>query len=127
MAKIMLVGSRILAYAYLWEAFGAIYGSDVAEKTIFSIVFRVLCLALLGENRASVVIPQLLWFPRVPPQRIALVRDLGRRCIVGSWLDPFIIVVQSLHPGYMPSDWGILLPDVLGLGTVGRVIGLFRV
>jgi hypothetical protein len=35
MAKVMLVGSVMLAYAYIWEAFGPIYGSDVAEKTEF--------------------------------------------------------------------------------------------
>jgi molybdopterin-containing oxidoreductase family membrane subunit len=33
MAKVMLVGSLMLCYAYVWEAFGPLYGSDVADKT----------------------------------------------------------------------------------------------
>ena len=35
MAKVMLVGSVMLGYAYVWEAFGPIYGSDVAERAQF--------------------------------------------------------------------------------------------
>ena len=53
MAKIVLVGSLLLAYAYLWEGFGAIYGSDVAEKhSVSRSHFRSLCPVLLGKDRA---------------------------------------------------------------------------
>jgi len=38
MAKVMLVGSVMLGYAYLWDAWGPIYGNDLPSAPSFSIV-----------------------------------------------------------------------------------------
>jgi Ni/Fe-hydrogenase subunit HybB-like protein len=112
MAKIMLVGSLLLAYAYLWEGFGAIYGSDVAEKTVF--LDRISGLYAPGywaKIALLVIIPQLLWFPGFRRSQIALV-VISLGIAVGSWLDPYIVVVQSLHRNYMPSMWGDYYPTL---------------
>ena len=34
---------------------------------------------------------------------------------VGMWLERFVIIVTSLHRDFLPSSWGMLPPDVLGL------------
>src|SRR6185437_13626230 len=62
LGKVMLVGSLMLAYAYLWEGFGPIYGSDVAERTEFlDSLFGFYAAAYWTKVALNIVIPQLLW------------------------------------------------------------------
>jgi len=75
-----------------------------------------------------VIIPQLLWFPGFRRSQLLLFAiSLG--IAVGSWLDPYVVIVQSLHRNYMPSEWGNYYPTfwdwALFAGSIGLALTLF--
>jgi molybdopterin-containing oxidoreductase family membrane subunit len=125
LGKVMLVGSVMLAYAYLWEAWGPIYGSDVAERTMFfERIFGFTAPSYWAEKVLTVVIPQLLWLPAAR-RRQPLVFVISTGVIVGMWLERYIFVVSSLHRNYMPSWWGDYFPTLWDWATLAGSIGLF--
>ena len=73
LGKIMLVGSLMLGYAYVWEAWGPYYGSDVAERTMFTArVFGRYAPMFWPTIALNIVIPQLLWLPAIRRSEILL-------------------------------------------------------
>ncbi len=125
LAKVMLVASVMLAYAYLWEAFGPIYGSDVAERTQFlARIFGFYAGCYWGKIALNVVIPQLLWLPAVRRSEILLF-VISTGIIVGMWLERFVIVIPSLSYNYMPSYWGFYFPTLWDWAALAGTIGLF--
>jgi len=129
MAKVVLVGSLLLAYAYIWEAFGPLYGSNVAEKTEFhNRLFGFAAPLFWSEKILTVVVPQLLWFPGVRRNQSLLVLICGG-IVVGMWQERFMFTTASLEHNYMPSSWGVFFPtswDWLALaGTIGLFLTMF--
>jgi Ni/Fe-hydrogenase subunit HybB-like protein len=125
MAKVMLVGSVLLGYAYVWEAFGPIYGSDVAEKTeFFHRAFGFTAPAFWSEKILTVVIPQLLWLPAVRRNQILLLA-ISAGIIVGMWQERFVFTTASLEHNYMPSYWGYYYPTFWDWACLAGTIGLF--
>jgi Ni/Fe-hydrogenase subunit HybB-like protein len=125
LAKVMLVGSVMLAYSYLWEAWGAYYGGDIAERTMFNArIFGFYAAAYWAKLALNIIIPQLLWLPAVRRNEILLFVISGG-VIVGMWLERFVIVVTSLHRNYMPSEWGNFYPTFWDWATLAGTIGLF--
>jgi molybdopterin-containing oxidoreductase family membrane subunit len=125
MAKVMLVGSLMLAYAYVWEAFGPLYGSGVAEKTEFyHRIFGFTAPAFWSEKVLTVVVPQLLWFPFVRRNLILLFMISGG-IIVGMWLERYVFTIASLEHNYIPSYWGVYYPTVWDWAALAGTIGLF--
>jgi molybdopterin-containing oxidoreductase family membrane subunit len=125
LAKVMLTGSLMLTYAYVWEAFGPFYGSDVAAKTEFmSRLFGFTAPAFWSEKILTVVVPQLLWWPFVRRNQLLLfVISLG--IIVGMWQERFVFVTSSLEHNYMPSYWGFFFPTFWDWAALAGTIGLF--
>jgi Ni/Fe-hydrogenase subunit HybB-like protein len=125
MAKVMLVGSVMLAYSYVWEAFGPIYGSDVAEKTeFFQRMSGFTAPAFWSEKILTVVIPQLLWLPAVRRNQFLLLLISGG-IIVGMWQERFVFTTASLEHDYMPSYWGSYYPTFWDWACLAGTIGLF--
>jgi len=125
MAKVMLVGSLMLAYAYVWEAFGPIYGSDVAARTEFSNrIFGFTAPVFWSEKILTVVIPQLLWLPVVRRNQILLVL-ISAGIIVGMWQERFVFTTSSLEHNSIPSYWGVFFPTVWDWAALAGTIGLF--
>jgi molybdopterin-containing oxidoreductase family membrane subunit len=125
MAKVMLVGSLMLAYSYVWEAFGPIYGSDVADKTeFFQRAFGFTAPVFWSEKILTVVIPQLLWLPAVRRnQPLLLLISAG--IIVGMWQERYVFTTASLEHNYIPSYWGYYFPTAWDWATLAGTIGLF--
>jgi molybdopterin-containing oxidoreductase family membrane subunit len=125
MAKVMLVGSLMLTYAYVWEAFGPFYSGEAAEKTEFAQrVFGFTAPAFWSEKILTVVIPQLLWFPAVRRNQILLsLISLG--IIVGMWQERYVFVISSLGHDHMPSYWGVFFPTFWDWAALAGTIGLF--
>jgi Ni/Fe-hydrogenase subunit HybB-like protein len=125
LGKVMLIGSLMLGYSYLWEAWGPFYGSDVAERTMFvERVFGFYAPTFWTTIALNIVVPQLLWLPAVRRSETMLfVIALG--IIVGMWCERFVIVVTSLHRSYMPSEWGNFYPTLWDWATLAGSIGLF--
>ena len=125
LGKVMLTGSVMLAYAYIWEAWGPIYGSDVAERTMFmERIFGFTAPSYWAEKILTVLIPQLLWLPAVrrSPRLLFLI---SAGVIVGMWLERYIIVISSLHRDYTPSWWGDYFPTLWDWAILAGSIGLF--
>jgi Ni/Fe-hydrogenase subunit HybB-like protein len=125
MAKVMLVGSLLLAYSYVWEAFGPLYGSDVADKMEFiNRTFGFTAPLFWSEKMLTVVIPQLLWFPAVR-RNLALLFLISGGIIVGMWQERVVFTTASLEHNYMPSYWGQYYPTVWDWAALAGTIGLF--
>ncbi len=125
LAKVMLVGSLMLSYAYVWEAFGPLYGSDVADKTEFyQRLFGFTAPLFWSEKILTVIIPQLLWFPAVRRNQLLLVLISGG-VIVGMWQERFMFTTASLEHNYMPSYWGYFFPTLWDWAALAGTIGLF--
>ncbi|HLJ69775.1 MAG TPA: NrfD/PsrC family molybdoenzyme membrane anchor subunit [Roseiarcus sp.] len=125
LGKLVLVGSVMLGYAYLFEAWGPIYGADAADKTEFaSRVFGFTAGAYWGKIALNILIPQLLWLPAIRRSKAALFL-ICAGIIVGMWLERYIIVVSSLHRNHMPSYWGVYYPTAWDWSILAGSIGLF--
>jgi Ni/Fe-hydrogenase subunit HybB-like protein len=125
MAKVILVGSVMLGYAYVWEAFGPLYGSDVAAKTeFFHRMFGFTAPVFWSEKILTVVIPQLLWLPVIRRSQ-PLLFLISAGIIVGMWQERFVFTTSSLEHNYMPSYWGHYFPTVWDWSALAGTIGLF--
>jgi molybdopterin-containing oxidoreductase family membrane subunit len=125
LAKVMLVGSLMLTYAYVWEAFGPIYGSDVAAKTeFFHRIFGFTAPAFWSEKCLTVIIPQLLWAPVVRRNQILLFL-ISAGIIVGMWQERYVFTISGLAYNHMPSYWGVFYPTFWDWAALAGTIGLF--
>ncbi len=125
LAKVMLAASVMLGYAYLWEAFGPIYTSDVAERTqFFSRIFGFYAASYWGKIALNIVIPQLLWLPAARRSEIVLLIISGG-IIVGMWLERFVIVIPSMSYNHTPSYWGFFFPTLWDWAALAGTVGLF--
>jgi molybdopterin-containing oxidoreductase family membrane subunit len=125
MAKVMLVGSVILGYAYFWEAWGPLYSSNIADHTWFvASVFGSYAPSYWTRVTLNVIIPQLLWLPLVRRGEILLcLISLG--IIVGMWIERYDIVIPSLARDWIPSYWGVYFSTVWDWAILAGTIGLF--
>jgi molybdopterin-containing oxidoreductase family membrane subunit len=125
MAKLVLATSCLVGLAYAIEFFSALYGGDPYES--FTFVNRAL--GPLGWGFAvmvacNVLIPQLLWFPRVR-RRLLAVFVIAVLINVGMWMERFIIIVASLERDYLPSTWSGYAPTSVEIATLVGSFGLF--
>ena len=125
MAKVMLATGLIVAYGYMMETFMAWYSGSEYEMFMvhnrFAGPYAFWYWMLVACN---VVIPQLLWFPKVRANPLAL-WILSIVVNVGMWLERFVIIVTSLHRDYLPSSWGMYAPTRYDWMTYVGSIGLF--
>jgi molybdopterin-containing oxidoreductase family membrane subunit len=125
MAKIMLLTGSLVAFSYATELFTAWYGRNPDERFAFwnratgpyawAFWTMVLCNALL---------PQILWLRRARACVPALF-VLSVLVNVGMWFERFVIVVTSLHRGYLPSSWVMYTPTLIEVATLIGSFGLF--
>ena len=125
MAKVMLVGSVMLGYAYLWDAWGPIYSSNIADRTEFlNSVFGTYAASYWARIALNIIVPQLFWLPVVRrSEPLLFLISLG--VIVGMWLERYDIVIPSLARDWMPSYWGAYFPTLWDWATLAGSIGLF--
>jgi molybdopterin-containing oxidoreductase family membrane subunit len=125
LGKVMLVGSMMLSYSYVWEAWGPFYGSDIAERTMFlERVFGFYAAIFWAKTVLNAIIPLALWLPAVRRNEVLLFL-IALGIIVGMWMERYVIVITSLHRSYMPSEWGNFFPTFWDWATLAGSIGLF--
>jgi molybdopterin-containing oxidoreductase family membrane subunit len=106
MAKLILLTSLIVGYAYLSEFFMAWYSFEAPERGQF--MFR-----LVGNYwwaswimyTCNMIIPQLLWFKRVRSS-IGALFTITIFINIGMWFERYVIIVESLAKEYLPWQWG---------------------
>jgi molybdopterin-containing oxidoreductase family membrane subunit len=125
MAKLTILVSLIVGYAYGVEFFIAWYSGNTYEQFIF--VFRptghyawvfwimVICNAL---------VPLLFFFRRVR-QNLALMFVISLLINVGMWMERYNIIVSSLARDYLPFAWGDYAPSWVELSILAGSFGLF--
>ena len=120
MAKVMLVTGLIVGYGYMMEAFIGWYSANEYEGfMIWNRMIGPYALVYWALILCNIVMPQFLWIKSVRTSPILLF-VIAMVVNVGMWLERFVIIVTSLHRDFLPSSWGMYLPDALGLDDVLR-------
>lgn len=125
MAKIILLTSCIVGYAYLMELFIAWYGGNSWEQ--FHFQNRNLgpmwwCGWIMWA--CNVIIPHILWF-KFARKSVWLLFVVCILVNVGMWFERFVIIVVGLHRDFLPSSWGSYAPSYVEVLTLVGSFGLF--
>ncbi|MDX2154571.1 MAG: NrfD/PsrC family molybdoenzyme membrane anchor subunit [Bryobacteraceae bacterium] len=125
MAKVMLGVGWIVAYGYVLEIFMAWYSASYYEEYLIRNRFLGPYAPLYwGLILCNVLIPQALWSGRVR-RNVVLLWAMSIVINIGMWLERFVIVIISLHRGFLPSKWEMYYPTVWDWATYFGTIGLF--
>ena len=125
MAKVLLLTSLIVGYAYATEFFVAWYSGAPFETAIFAyrpsghyaIPFWIMV-------TCNVVIPLTIFFKRVRTSTTALFA-IGVLVSVGMWFERFNIIVTSLSHEFFPHAWGTYFPRWVEFGLLAGSFGWF--
>lgn len=129
MAKLVLATCFLTSFGYLSEQSLSWYGGEVVEHyTYFNRVigfgqFAGVAWAVVFCN---VISPQLFWFKALRRNETVLV-IVSVLVLIGMWLERYMIILQSLHRDYLPSQWGMFKPTVWDYLTYFGSMGLFLV
>ena len=106
MAKLCLLTSMIVLYAYLIEYFLAWYSGEPPERGSFwNRVFGHYWWANWIMLTCNGLVPLMLWFKRVR-RSIAALFVISIFINIGMWFERFVIIVTSLSHEYEPWAWG---------------------
>ena len=125
MNTVMLVAGGIVAVAYLTEFFMAMRSHSEFEQYVFyNRATGAYAWAFWMMIICNVVLPQLLWFKKL---RRSITFSVGVALVVcvGMWFERFVIIVTSLHRGYLPSSWTMFSPTWVDIGIFVGTLGFF--
>ena len=125
MNTVMLVAGSIVAVAYLTEFFTAMRSHSEFEQYVFhNRATGAYAWAFWTMIICNVVLPQLLWFKKL---RRSITFSVGVALVVcvGMWFERFVIIVTSLHRGYLPSSWTMFSPTWVDIGIFVGTLGFF--
>ncbi|MEE8299028.1 MAG: NrfD/PsrC family molybdoenzyme membrane anchor subunit [Thermodesulfobacteriota bacterium] len=120
MAKLIMLTSGIIGYAYGAEFFMAWYSGNPAEwgQSYYRITgeYAIFYWIMIICN---VIIPLPLWFKSVR-RNLKILFIMSIFINIGMWFERFNIIVISLSHGFDPAAWGIYKPSWVEVGiTVG--------
>jgi Ni/Fe-hydrogenase subunit HybB-like protein len=113
MAKMVLVSSMVVFYAYLTEFFMAWYSFEPPERGVFMN-------RLVGEYwwatwimlTCNGIIPMMLWWPSIR-RNIPALFVISVFINIGMWFERFVIIVTSLAHEYEPWQWRPYQPSLV--------------
>ncbi|MFV2006515.1 MAG: NrfD/PsrC family molybdoenzyme membrane anchor subunit [Longimicrobiales bacterium] len=118
LAKLLLVTSMIVLYAYLSEFFMAWYSGEPAERQSFWFrLFGNYWWATWIMLVANGFVPIMLWFKRFRRSVPALF-VISIFVNIGMWFERYVIVVTSLSHEYEPFAWGLYRPSIVEMGIL---------
>ena len=122
---VMLVAGSIVAVAYLTEFFMATRSHSEFEQYVFrNRATGAYAWAFWTMIICNVVFPQLLWFKKLR-RSITFSVCVALVVCVGMWFERFVIIVTSLHRGYLPSSWTMFSPTWVDIGIFVGTLGFF--
>ena len=125
MNTVMLVAGSIVAVAYLTEFFMAMRSHSEFEQYIFlNRATGDYAWAFWTMIICNIVLPQLLWFKKLR-RSITFSVCVALVVCVGMWFERFVIIVTSLHRGYLPSSWTMFSPTWVDIGIFVGTLGFF--
>ncbi|HEX9776626.1 MAG TPA: NrfD/PsrC family molybdoenzyme membrane anchor subunit [Geopsychrobacteraceae bacterium] len=124
-AKILLLTSLIVSYAYLVEYGLAFYGHNQFEMELFR--YRA-----LGHYRAlfwlmivcNSLVPLTLFIRRLR-RNLAYLFAVSLLVTLGMWVERFVLIVTSLAHDFDPYAWGTYTPSWVEIGITCGSFGLF--
>ncbi len=125
MAKVILLTSMIVGYAYGIEMFIAWYGGNPNEMYAFkNRATGPYAWAYWTMITCNVLVPQIFWSKKARTS-IPILFIASILINVGMWFERFVIVVTSLHRDYLPSSWAYYSPSIWEVLTLIGSFGLF--
>lgn len=128
-AKVILLTSLIISYAYICETFITWYSGDPIEQMTFHYrYFGPVGWLFWVMVFCNCIAPLLLFSPRVRVNDISLF-IISLLVNVGMWAERFVIIAGSLATNTEPSQWGFYQPSVteifITIGSFGWFLMLF--
>ena len=129
LAKLLLLTSIIVGYAYGMEYFMAWYSGELYERDVFwDRVTGDYWWAGWSMITFNAVVPHLLWIKKIR-QNVPVLFVISIVVNIGMWLERFVIIVTSLHRDFLPSSWGMYQGSRYDwsfyIGTMGLFLTLF--
>ena len=122
MAKLLILTSTIVGYAYAMEYFMAWYSGELYERGVFwDRVTGDYWWAGWSMITFNGIIPQLLWFPQIRKNLNAFFL-ISIIVNIGMWWERFVIIVPSLAHSYEP--WRFLNYHI-GITEAAILLGSF--
>lgn len=118
LAKLCLLTSLIVLYAYMSEFFMAWYSGEPAERQAFWFrLFGHYWWASWTMLVCNAFVPIMLWFKRIRRSVPALF-VISIFINIGMWFERYVIVVTSLSHEYEPFAWGVYRPSLTEMGIL---------
>jgi Ni/Fe-hydrogenase subunit HybB-like protein len=113
MAKMVLVSSMVVFYAYLTEFFMAWYSFEPGERGVFmSRLVGNYWWATWIMLTCNGIIPMMLWWPSIR-RNIPALFVISVFINIGMWFERFVIIVTSLAHEYEPWQWRAYQPSLV--------------
>jgi Ni/Fe-hydrogenase subunit HybB-like protein len=124
-AKILLLTSLIVTFAYIVEQGMAFYSGNLFEMEEFRFRalghYRILFWIMVGCNSVA----PLFLFIRRMRRSLVFLFILSLLVNIGMWLERFVIIVTSLSRDFNPYAWGNYHPSLTEFGITAGSFGLF--
>lgn len=125
MAQMVLVTSLIVSYGYVTENFTAWYSGNIVERfLIINRAFGPYGWIYWATLFCNALTPQIFWFKWARRNTLVLY-TVAILVSIGMWIERFVIVVTSLHRGFVPAQWGMFYPTFWDWATFVGSLGLF--
>jgi molybdopterin-containing oxidoreductase family membrane subunit len=120
LAKVILLMSLVVTYAYITETFMAWYSADPFEQMTFYMRYFGPWAPLFWTMAVcNCIIPLVLFSPRVR-RNLWLLFVISLFINLGMWLERFVIFAGSLTTNFDPSQWAFYAPRPVEIAiTVG--------
>jgi molybdopterin-containing oxidoreductase family membrane subunit len=126
MAKLVLITSWIVLYAYVIEIFVGWYSGDRYEmyQHLVNRPFGWYAWSFWLMMFCNCLATQVFWSRRMRRSPIALF-VVALLVNLGMWLERFEIIVVSLSRDFLPSAWHFFAPTWVDLGILTGTLGFF--
>lgn len=124
-AKLMLLTTLIIAYAYVVEPFiesfsGSVFHSQFSEWRATGPMAWIYYLTLV----LNVLVPLTFLFPKIRA-RIGWLFLASILINVGMWMERYLIVVGATAHDYMPHNWGSYVPSWVEISISAGMAAFF--
>ncbi|HET9933431.1 MAG TPA: NrfD/PsrC family molybdoenzyme membrane anchor subunit [Polyangiaceae bacterium] len=126
MAKLVLVTSMIVTYAYAVETYCAWLGGDTFDAHMHLVVRPKGTYAPLFwlQICCNCLVPQLLWSRRARRSPVVLFA-LSIFIQIGMWTERFVLIVTSQSEDFLPSSYRSYAPSLVDAAVLGGTLVFF--
>jgi Ni/Fe-hydrogenase subunit HybB-like protein len=122
LAKLCLLTSTIVGYAYFTEYFIAWYsGNPIERASFYNRVFGQYWWATWTMIVCNVFIPLLMWNKKIRTN-LTWLFVISIFINIGMWFERFVIIATSLSHEFEPWQWAYYTPNIV---EIGIIIGSF--